>query len=447
MTKVLLFPVETIARELDYRILLAAGLTKAGFRIFVGKHTALMAGLPAFQGACYLGKEVIRPYDPRNTHDLERLRQYSLRFIHFDTEGAVYLGQESDWRREMDSRLEPSVLGAEDAVFTWGQFQRDHYASRGKVPVFVVGNPHFDLPKPKYRDYFRKDCSEIRAKYGNFVLINTNFAWANHGNGFRQVFSLPQGYNLNDTSSIDRTIQGWLDNTRHLTNFVELVHSILKYTNKRVVIRPHPSESLDLYTTIFHGRDRVFVVRDGPAAPWLIAAEKVVHHGSTTAVEAWFADTPAIHFEDSQNPTEFLQLPRSVSHVAGNLEECMSLLTSEDSRCRPQAKDLRTDLLLNFEEESLERFKAALTELELNDTEVSASQLNKLMISYKAKEKMLWPLRRVRHSVSYAYGMSKFPGFSNDLVQRRITASNFCVGSQAKCKIHNPQLIEIYADP
>ena len=46
--------------------------------------------------------------------------------------------------------------------------------------IFETGNPRFDLLRPGLRELYRPDAEALRARFGDFILINTNFARYNH---------------------------------------------------------------------------------------------------------------------------------------------------------------------------------------------------------------------------------------------------------------------------
>ena len=150
-----LFPIETINRELDFRLFLAVKFASPSRRIFIGQHDVLDSIVPLMQGGVYLGKNAFKTLFPTDQTHYRRLKERGFSLVHLDEEGGIYSGHHENWRRVLDLRLDPTVLSGDDFLCTWGDFQRDHYVS--KAPALEshtrsTGHPRFDLykePRPK----------------------------------------------------------------------------------------------------------------------------------------------------------------------------------------------------------------------------------------------------------------------------------------------------------
>jgi surface carbohydrate biosynthesis protein len=68
-----------------------------------------------------------------------------------------------------------------DWFFAHGDVERASHISRGCDPnkVYVPGNSRLDILKGQYRAIFDDEVARIRAQYGRFVLVNTNFGTFN----------------------------------------------------------------------------------------------------------------------------------------------------------------------------------------------------------------------------------------------------------------------------
>jgi surface carbohydrate biosynthesis protein len=96
-----------------------------------------------------------------------------------------------------------------------------------------------------------------------------------------------------------------------------------------LVVRPHPTESQDIYHEIAARCKRVRVTNEGNVVPWLLAARALVHNSCTTGVEAYVMRVPAVTYRASVNETYdfgFYRLPNLISHTSFNIEELKATL-------------------------------------------------------------------------------------------------------------------------
>ncbi len=81
------------------------------------------------------------------------------------------------------------------------------------------------------------------------------------------------------------------------------------------VIRPHPSEDHGEWLRVAEGRANVTVTNEGPAIPWLLGAEAVIHNGCTTGLEAYLLGRPVVCYQPESHELWDLDLPNAVSDV------------------------------------------------------------------------------------------------------------------------------------
>ena len=66
MTNILL-PIETINREIDFKLVLAGLLANSGNKIFIGQHNFLNILLNKFENGIYVGKNVFYNFSNKET--------------------------------------------------------------------------------------------------------------------------------------------------------------------------------------------------------------------------------------------------------------------------------------------------------------------------------------------------------------------------------------------
>ena len=59
-----------------------------------------------------------------------------------------------------------------------------------------------------------------------------------------------------------------------------------EFKDHTIILRPHPSERLASYADRLQNEERVKVLLEGAAAPWILAADLLIHTDCTTGIEA-----------------------------------------------------------------------------------------------------------------------------------------------------------------
>lgn len=81
----------------------------------------------------------------------------------------------------------------------------------------------------------------------------------------------------------------------------------------KVVIRPHPSESLDSWKCLQEQfPDCISIERNGNIIPWMLASNTIVHNGCTTAIEGRLLNKLIITYRPLKEPIVEVDLPNSV---------------------------------------------------------------------------------------------------------------------------------------
>jgi hypothetical protein len=198
--------------------------------------------------------------------------------------------------------------------------------------------------RSEIRPYYEKDVNEIRSTFGDFILINTNF---NHVNAFlsgRNLF-LPIE-KTGGEPKFGRAARGmtrdYAEGLRKFKQaifeaFQELIPALEKtFPSHTIVVRPHPTESQEVYHQIAAQCGRVQVTNKGNVVPWLMATQALIHNGCTTGVEAYVLGVPAISYRatiDEKYDDGFYALPNQLSHQCfdfGQLQQTLrNILTGE----------------------------------------------------------------------------------------------------------------------
>lgn len=313
-SRTLVIPVETINRELDAKLYLAVLATMRGWKVILGGRANINRFIPNLPSSIYISK------------GLRVGNKYILRFIEGFGHVPVALDEESLIRQSDEAllmMLDDETFNRPRLLFAWGQSNADVWKCfkgyRG-TPILEIGNPRMDLLRPELAEYFRSEVQSIKDRFGDFVLISTNFSMVNHFIPEHVRFATAGDA---DAERADALREGLKAHKRLI--FDALVGAIPEISRAvapmTLVIRPHPSENQKTWEAAAAGLANVKVIHEGAIGPWLMAARGLIQNGCTSAVEAGVVGTPALTFRP---------------HVSGQFEVELSNRVSRDCRSLPE---------------------------------------------------------------------------------------------------------------
>ncbi len=323
----LIVPVENQVRELDAKLLLACVAAERGMPVVLGSRTYINFAMPYLPRGLFLAKSM-RSISKRS---LGIIRGLGHEIVAWDEESLVrYTSPEYyAWRYSEDT------FKHIDQLFAWGQddaaFFAGYHGYTG-VPVHVTGNPRIDQLRPEVRGYFAPEVEALRSRYGDFILVNTNFSFVNNfvaslnliehdASGQAGVSRTGRGMSLPFATGMAAHQQAIYDHFREL-----LPQLAAWFPRHRIVLRPHPSENHAVWRQILAGCPDVVVAHEGNVVPWLMAARVLLHNGCTTAVEASVLETPAVSYMPVTSEVYDYHLPNGLSHQARTPADVRALL-------------------------------------------------------------------------------------------------------------------------
>jgi surface carbohydrate biosynthesis protein len=320
-TRHLLIPVENQVRELDPKLLLACVAARRGFTSVIGSRREMEMLIDSFPRSIYLSKSMT----VRSLLFFWVAAKYGHEIITWDEEALVHLPPETYFSR----RLHPAAIRYVSHLFAWGEENAELWRQypelpRG-IPIHVTGNPRSDMLRTQMHPYYAADVAAIRREFGNFILVNTNF---NHVNAFGADMNLfKPARRPEERPRFGRAARGMSreyaeglrDHKQAVMADFERMIPLLEdsFPEVTVVVRPHPTESHDVYRRLAEGCRRVRVTNQGNVVPWLLSARALIHNGCTTGVEAFELGVPALSYRATVNDTYdngFYRLPNAVSH-------------------------------------------------------------------------------------------------------------------------------------
>lgn len=265
------------------------------------------------------------------------MRQLGLEIVTLDEEALVHLPPEIYYSR----RLSPEAMAYVSRFFAWGEDNAELWRQYPQFPaggkIHITGNPRNDMLRPEIRGFYDMEVNELRRKYGDFILVNTNF---NHVNAYYPSMNLFQpAENQGGQPKFGRAAKGmtleyaqglWAHKQAVFKDFQQLIPVLGKaFPDCTLILRPHPTENQEVYQKIAAQCQRVRVTNEGNVVPWLMAAKALIHNGCTTGVEAYVMRVPAISYRATINKVYdngFYRLPNMLSHQCFNFEELQGML-------------------------------------------------------------------------------------------------------------------------
>lgn len=258
--KIIVIPVETCSRELAYKYEIAKWV-KESFtpatvilcRPWVAQKLAII-----FKNIVWIGQNIFENGKLFPRRVIHYLKQNNSQIIYIDEEGGVYPKEMAD--EIFKKRYQAEEYALCDVIFTWGTRQAKILAERG-IHSECVGHPRFAIFKDKQR------------KKGDHIIIMTNFSLFTSALSFRDRY-------FDNTIYEDRL---W-SQTQDFAKLLKKIHEI--GPSKKVIIRPHPSEDINIYRQLFKHLGNIEIQENVELEEALKDASKHFHFDCTTALTA-----------------------------------------------------------------------------------------------------------------------------------------------------------------
>jgi surface carbohydrate biosynthesis protein len=291
-------PIETKAREFHGKLWLGLNLTQRGYSVVLGPSDEIKNTLYISEPDIYISKD---PSD-NNIELFSKLKKANCKICGLDTEGAVYPSLEDFGRNKRES------LRYFDRYFLWGEAQTEFLQDRmdDSESLIPTGNPRFDLLNRNLRSIYSKNANSIRSIYGDYIIFNMNFSWANHYNSKKHLEQQKRLFGEYDKEKYSYVSILW-------NEFVAAIHYLQSKINSNIVVRPHPSEDHSTYEDIFKNYNSVFVEYSGDVRKWIAGASVIVHNSCTTGIESALMEQPVISYQPIKNKKYDKRLPNLVS--------------------------------------------------------------------------------------------------------------------------------------
>lgn len=311
--KLALFPIEISSRELPYKLKLASKLANNDFLVVIAPKKIINVIMRFSKGFLYFDKGYHRGVTEKI---INKIRRRNGIVVSLDEEGAV----DFDEFQTLKDRYHNDFIEIVDRVYTWGDIQSKLISeSTVNNKIVVSGHPRFcytDL------DVYKQEILEIKRKYKDYVLINTNFAFGNHLKG--DDFILSNYKRINDVTEL-------INNDKiKLNNFILLIKE-LSNIGHTVVIRPHPEESPIVYKDLLLTNENIFLEEHSFSIPFILASKYSIHCDCTTGIESFFLNKISYSYQPKiLNKKYITVLPTLVSKIFDESDDLLDAIKKND---------------------------------------------------------------------------------------------------------------------
>lgn len=323
MVKIAL-PIEIKNRELIGKVWLSMALAANGHTVVIGSKSAVRGGaVDEIRPDVFFAKDA--SFSEGRLEVLRKLHEEGCYNVVLDSEGGVIDSKDDYFERRVSER----ILEYVDIIFAWGEEPASVIRERTDFDddrLRITGNPRFDILRPELRSIYQAEAENLRSTYGKYVLVNTNMVVANpYEDSIREMImeSLPP-------EVAQRRLIKEKDVVEQLTTGL---CRIATKSDRKFIIRPHPTENPEFYARQFEGVPSVATNYDGDVRPWILGADAVVHYRSTTGIESALLNTLPLAFEpmDDFEQSYGSTLPRTVSKRISSINEIPELLNERGS--------------------------------------------------------------------------------------------------------------------
>lgn len=369
---ILIIPSESFTREFRPKLLLACVAAEKGFEVVVGSRASIHNRIHRFPQAIYLAKDI--RFSSRKIFSI--LRQLGHHIAAWDEEGVLYYSRETYFQ----ARVDAATMAAAELLFAWGPDSAEVLASApgyAGAPIHATGNPRVDMMRTELRPVYDDEVRALRERFGEFILINTNFGRLNHYLPGRSIV-LPTGPGDpgKNIGRNDLPAPIWAYRKELFDAFRTMVPELAgRLPHLGIVIRPHPAENQETWRSVAAGCSNVTVVHEGNVVPWLLAARAMIHNGCTTGMEASILGTPAFTFQPIPRKGPELPLTNTLSQEVRSTEDLVEQIGRVLAGSLPTGRDQSQEALIR-------RYIAAL------DGPLASDRIAEVLVRWSSDERL-----------------------------------------------------------
>lgn len=410
----LIIPVEVKHREFLSRIVLCALAASRRYNVLLGKDTMIRRLAPALPKGVIFDKSL----GTKRHGKPQRFARLGHKVVVLDEESTGYYGSPEQF---LSVRLADETLAACHRWFCISDAVRDHASSlyqHHSDKFLTTGLLRTDTWRPEFQGFYADTVHSLQKKHGPFILFNSNFGGIIHARGDAFVQKQIKGQKKAYSKVEERMARIFDQGRPNLEAFIDVLPKLAGwFPNHKIVVRPHPSETVSFWEDVVAGDKRFIVSNEGVATPWILASEMLVHHGCTTGIEARIMGKPNVMFApfpDEHHDTEVMRAFAPVVNTADELKQ--HIQSNIGSSTSPDITSEQQNYYANLSGRlAAEAILEAIDHLAFQSTQLDTN----LPLNVRAR---IWMSNQKRRSKSERnYIKQKWPGSSTEEIKLNLS--------------------------
>ena len=376
-------PIELKSRELDTKLYLALRLVKKGFSVVIGNKTKVQNRmLLETKPFIYFDKGISKRYF--NLYKVIKASNGQL----------VEIQEEGNISKDISNLINVhnnSCAELFSLIFTWGSAQKKIIKNNCPNLDYSIlkdtGHPSFDLLNKDLVDYYRRLSKTNNKIEQGYILINTNFGIYNGQVTFEESKQLNE--NIKELYS-QKKREEWKKvgklQEKVFKEFLNMIKILSKFfPRKKIVVRPHPVEKIEIYKKELDGYKNVRIIREGSVREWIVNAECIIHYDCTSGLESFLAGKNVISFCPFYEKDLVATLPIEMSVKIKNVDDLIKYINNNYIDGNLSSSEIKKKKFLIIENSIANIYKNATDEIILNLEELCNSWQNTKVMFFKRR--------------------------------------------------------------
>jgi len=281
---------ENQVRELNTYILISIIAAFRGYRIYLGTHFSIfkLLKLKKNSGGVFINKgSVIKSFS-------QLIKKKCDKLIIIDQEiSPGYSNYFYDF--SIPARHYEDTLSYVDRYYCINDkvkkiAEKTLLKENSKLKIIAVGWPRFDIMTNQFSHVFQNHIKKLKKKYKNFILFNSDFGLVSKED--IKVFNNTTIFRKATKQFVKKNYKIKNDIKDHAIKDFEkfkifLLKIVKKIGNKKIVIRPHPAESLLEWEKFSKRSNKIFLEKPNyDVSSAILAATHIIHRGCTTGYQS-----------------------------------------------------------------------------------------------------------------------------------------------------------------
>ena len=309
--KTIIFPIEIKSRDLFPRLQIAAEFVKKGYRVILGEQGAIHNSITSLPKGILFEKSLSRIKEKR----FKNFFNLGFKICSLDEEGLSSIGNKHNYSR---SRFTEDNLKISSKIFVWGNFEKKEITkkfSKFKNKIVVSGHNKISLWYQNKKEFYKNEIEYIE-KFQNFILISSNIGSYIHREKLAVIKNTWKKAGLRSNKSDIIRSNNYINFSKFKFNkFKILIASLSKeFSEKKIILRPHPSENIKKWKKALSNLKNVFVVYKYDIGPWIMKSNYFIHSGCTTGLEAFFRKKNPISYLPQIKSKKFKNYQKHISN-------------------------------------------------------------------------------------------------------------------------------------